>query len=293
MNRAFILIFLSLITFSKIEAQSADLQSDTLPKCPLCKNGIHLNENPYQLGFKAELPYLITAAGTLGLGQLIQATNGTKPFTEAQIDQLDRNNINTFDRPATYNWDPEAQNKSDFLRTAVIILPVVFLANHHTKEDFGPLVVMSLEVGAITYGLTTATKNLVNRTRPFAYNENVSLDEKTKINARLSFFSGHASFTAAFSIFFAKVLSDYHPNMKTGYKIALWSFSSVIPVTTGFLRVKAGKHFPTDVITGVAVGAAVGWLVPELHKKHSFSKNLSILPQFNYGATGGYISYRF
>ena len=30
-------------------------------------------------------------------------------------------------------------------------------------------------------------------------------------------------------------------------------------------RIRAGKHFPTDVLTGAAVGAAVGSLLPHLH----------------------------
>jgi membrane-associated phospholipid phosphatase len=29
---------------------------------------------------------------------------------------------------------------------------------------------------------------------------------------------------------------------------------------------RAGKHFPTDVLTGVLVGGAVGTLVPYLHR---------------------------
>ena len=31
------------------------------------------------------------------------------------------------------------------------------------------------------------------------------------------------------------------------------------------LRVAAGKHFPTDVVAGAALGSAVGWLVPTIH----------------------------
>ncbi|GMT49983.1 MAG: hypothetical protein IEMM0008_1522 [bacterium] len=69
--------------------------------------------------------------------------------------------------------------------------------------------------------------------------------------------------------------------MKTGYKIAIWSFSAAIPITTGYLRVKGGRHFPTDVITGVAFGSFIGWLIPELHKKKYLNKKLSISPLYN------------
>ncbi len=88
-------------------------------------------------------------------------------------------------------------------------------------------------------------------------------------------------------------MNDYHPNMKTGYKIAIWSFSAALPIATGYFRVKGGRHFPTDVITGYAIGAFAGWLIPELHKKKELNKKLSIVPQFNLGAKGLYVSYRF
>ncbi|MEM9023429.1 MAG: phosphatase PAP2 family protein, partial [Bacteroidota bacterium] len=73
-----------------------------------------------------------------------------------------------------------------------------------------------------------------------------------------------------------------------------------VPATTGLMRVLAGKHFPTDVITGYAVGGAIGFLVPHLHRKRAdkeatsdggFSWTPSLLP----GATGlgMNMSYRF
>jgi len=31
------------------------------------------------------------------------------------------------------------------------------------------------------------------------------------------------------------------------------------------LRVAAGKHFPTDVLGGAALGTGIGWLVAKVH----------------------------
>jgi membrane-associated phospholipid phosphatase len=223
----------------------------------------------------------------------MNATNDTQPYPENELDQLDRNDVNAFDRPATYNWNTNAQKASDILRTTVIILPIAFLANHNTRSDFGSLLIMGLEVTAITYGVTTGVKNAVNRTRPLVYNEVVPVEERTASNSRLSYFSGHTSFTAAFSFYIAKVIHDYHPNLRTGYKIGLWAFSAALPLATGYLRVESGRHFPTDVITGYAFGAAVGLIVPEFHKKKNLNEGLSVMPSFSYGSTGIYLSYRF
>ena len=41
------------------------------------------------------------------------------------------------------------------------------------------------------------------------------------------------------------------------------------------------KHFPSDVLTGMAVGAATGILVPHLHK-HRKNENLILVPVTGY-----------
>jgi membrane-associated phospholipid phosphatase len=141
-------------------------------------------------------------------------------------------------------------------------LPAFFLSTKHSRSQLGSLVVMGFEVGMINFGITSSVKNLSSRARPYVYNPNVPMEERTSSLSRKSFFSGHTSHTAAFSFFFAKVLNDFHPNMKTGLKITMWTVAIAVPVTTAYLRVESGKHFKTDVFTGFMVGAATGWLVP-------------------------------
>jgi len=285
----YLVILLVILVFTNTLAQTVEEEKD----CRVCKSGIHLNGSPYHTDFKGEVPYIIASGVSLTFGLVANLADKTVAYTEDELSQLDRNDVNAFDRPATYNWNPNAARASDFIRTSVIILPIIFLGNHNTRKDIGPLLIMTLEVTALTYGLTTGIKHVVNRTRPLVYNEEAPLEDRTADNSRLSFFSGHTSFTAAFSFFFAKVMSDYHPDMKTEYKIGLWTFAVAIPFATAYLRVSAGKHFPTDVMTGYAVGATIGWLVPHLHKKKKIPDGLSISPSFSYGSRGIYLSYRF
>jgi len=286
----FLVILFIILVFTNTWAQTGEGEKD----CRVCKSGVHQNGNPYNHDLKSEVPFIIAGATSLTFGLVLRLTDNTVPYTVDELGDLDRNDVNAFDRPATYNWNPNAAKASDFIRTSVIILPIIFLGNHHTRSDFGSLLIMGLEVTAITYGLTTGIKHAVNRTRPLVYNEEVKpVEERTASNTRLSFFSGHTSFTAAFSFFIAKVMHDYHPDMKTEYKIGLWTFAAAIPLATGYLRVKSGKHFPTDVMTGYAIGAFVGWLIPELHKKKKMPDGLSISPSFSYGSRGIYLSYRF
>jgi len=287
--RFFLVLLVSLISaipvFPQVESRNE--------YCPICKNGVHINDSPYKKGFKTELPFLITSVGLMSSGFLLQSINKTDPFSEFEVNNLDRNSVNPFDRPATYNWDPDAATTSDYLAVGVLALPVLLLSTHHTRSDLGNLIVMGLEVGMINYGFTLSIKNLANRTRPFVYNPDAPMDEKTNSDSRFSFFSGHTSNTAAVSFFFAKVMNDYHPNMKTGLKVTMWTVALAVPTTMAYHRVESGKHFKTDVITGFAVGAATGWLVPHLHKKEKKESAFSAFPTTIFGKPGMYLCYRF
>jgi membrane-associated phospholipid phosphatase len=257
-------------------------------QCFYCKDGsTHQHENPYQMSFKKEIPFIATGLGLFGTGFIIKSNNGKPNFTTNELDALDANNVNQFDRGAIYNNSNTAQTASDILLYSGVALPTLFfLTNHHTRKDVGSLFIMSLEVFTITNGLTFNTKYIFNRTRPMAYNPTFSYDERMASLTRLSFISGHTAQTAAFSFFIAKVINDYHPNMKKGFKIGTWAFALALPSVTGYLRVKSGKHYNTDVLTGFAVGAAVGWLVPQLHKSKKLDSKFSVAP-YNYNGTNG------
>ena len=259
--------------------------------CYLCDE--HKYMNPYQFGIKSEWPFYAVSAALVGTGLVLRNNNDLLPFTVSELEFLDRNDVNKFDRDATYNWDENAKKQSDILILSTFILPAVFLVNHHTREDIGGLLLMGLEVASINFGITATVKNLVNRTRPYVYNTELSNDIRTNNQGRLSFYSGHTSTTASFSFFFAKVMNDYHPNMKTGWKIGMWTFAATVPALTGYLRVKAGYHFRSDVLTGYAVGAAIGWLIPHLHKKRKANSGLSIYPTRVFNSSGLGLTYKF
>lgn len=233
--------------------------------CWICKDQIHVSEMPYRdFTFESEWPYIAANATVLVANLFIDRAEA---FSVNEINALDPSTVNGFDRFATRRFSNSAATASDWFRTGVLILPAIFLSNHHTKQDFVPLVIMSLEGALFNIGITELAKKLVQRTRPFLYNPEAPLDKKTTTNGRVSFFSGHTSHTAAFSFFIAKVMTDYHPDIKPGLKVAIWSVSATIPAVTAFLRVQAGKHFPSDVIAGYVVGGFLGFIIPHLHKK--------------------------
>ena len=263
-----------------IDAQIANKRNS----CNQCRNGEHHHIKPYDISFKKEIPYFATGLGLTLSGLYLMSTNAKDEFTVNDLNQLNRQDINSFDRPATYKNSASARLASDYMLYGSVILPIYFLSNHNTKKDFFPLLIMGAEVMLLTNTISFNTKFAVNRTRPTAYNENFSIEERLGKTNTTSFFSGHTAQTAAFSVYIAKVMTDYHPDMKTGYKVALWSFGLGLPAATGLFRVEGGRHFYTDVMVGYGVGALVGWLVPQLHKKKN--ANLSLVPYNHNGMNG-------
>ncbi|MGB0369657.1 MAG: phosphatase PAP2 family protein, partial [Flavobacteriales bacterium] len=146
------------------------------------------------------------------------------------------------------------------------------------------------ETALLTLGVTEFFKAGVRRPRPFTYNPDVAMHVKTERDARFSFLSGHTSITAALCFTTAKVFSDYSDN--STHKALVWTSAAVLPLITGVLRVEAGKHFPTDVISGYLVGGAIGYLVPWLHKRKPLTEGLTISPVGLRGGAGVYIGYR-
>lgn len=286
------LMKLSILTITLLLSSLAFGQSkpNSEEGCDTCGLEKHSHTTPYDFSFEKELPFIASGVGLVIGSEVIKHNDHTKPYTEEELQNLDRNDINSFDRPTTYKYNTNAAVASDIIRTGVVILPALFLANHNTQKDIKGLALLTVEVVAINYGLTNGVKHLVNRTRPYVYNEEVDINTRTNDQSRLSFFSGHTSHTAAVSFMFAKVINDYHPEMLLKNKIGLWGIASLIPATTAYLRVQSGNHFPTDVIAGYIVGAGVGWLVPHLHKTKS---SIAIAPYSMKDAKGLSLFYSF
>jgi membrane-associated phospholipid phosphatase len=206
---------------------------------------------------------LLGAGGvTFGLG--LYYLGKTTPLTEADIEKMDPLKVNKFDRPTTKNWSTKAHKISDIALHTTFYSQFALILDKNSRDEAGTVGVMMLEAALINNGITNILKGTVKRSRPFTYNPMAPMEKKLKKNGRYSFFSGHASNSASYAFLTAKVFSDNNPGSK--WNPFVWGAAVSVPALTSFLRVKAGKHFPTDVLVGYAVGATIGFLVPELHK---------------------------
>ncbi len=241
--------------------------------CALAFNGINAQYNRkdslsvYKVNKKIEIPLTIGlfVGSYLGFGHLTDIPG----LTEQEVLALNTKDIWGFDRFAA-EQDASKRNNyhkiSDVGLNTALALPLLLGLDKKIRKDWFDLLVMYAETHGVNNGLYIANASAFHRTRPFVYSNKVPMNERTASETQNSFFSGHTSTTATASFFVAKVYCDYHPELENK-KYLIYGAAAIPPALVGFYRVKAMKHFPSDVITGALVGASMGILIPHLHKR--------------------------
>jgi len=241
----------------------------------------------YHLSKKKETYILGAGLGLVVSGIILKTTHDKGKIDSGQLANLNRNDINGLDRGVVFNYSQSAADVSDILLAATSALPVAaFYLDKKTRKEYKTLAVMGGQIFLGNNALSFGTKYAFNRFRPLTYNTNLSFDKRSKQDNRYSFYSAHVSQTAAFSFFFAKVMTDFHPEMSTWSKIGVWSLGAGLPAAQAYLRVESGKHFYSDVIAGYAMGASIGLLIPYLHKTNPDGSGYSFLPIYQEDVKG-------
>jgi membrane-associated phospholipid phosphatase len=111
------------------------------------------------------------------------------------------------------------------------------------------------------YAVTGWMKVAVARERPVMYTSDAAAAADDPDSQR-SFPSGHTA--AAFAVATSYLVVSGRQQAPHRTRNALLLFAGAVAV--GALRVAAGRHFPTDVLGGAIVGAAIGWAVPTLRR---------------------------
>lgn len=238
------------------------------------------SQSPYKVNFKKEA--YIFGIGTVLTAVTLPLNDNIKPLTNTEISLLNRNDVNGFDRQATYNWSQNAGGASDYLLVASILSPALLSLSDRVQNNLTPVITMYFEVLIFSEMLPFLAKGITQRIRPFAYNENVTLEKKKSQNVKRSFFSGHTSTAFAMAVYLSSVYADYHPD--SDLRPLVWVSSLLVASTVGYLRYESGSHFPTDIITGAIIGSAIGYFIPLIHRQDHENVNFSI-GYSGYGAT--------
>jgi len=167
------------------------------------------------------------------------------------------------DRWFTYSYRPTVSRFSDVAAAATAALPLGFFLSGNTKGNrVVPMVVMT-EAMWMTWNLTESLKHAAKRNRPLVYISNTPDEKRFTKDARLSFPSGHTSmsFCIATSLHFALKQYDFTLNQRRWLAGSAW----LLATGTASMRVIAGKHYPSDVLAGAAIGFGTALLMHHIH----------------------------
>jgi len=232
------------------------------------------NTEVYRLKPAIDIP-LIAAAGGWSYFALSKIYKKDSSSVE-DITSLNKSDINGFDRWAADVYHPEAEAVSDKIFFGAMGFPLVLLFDKEIRKDALKIAVLYTEALSITGSLYTSS-TYFNRYRPSTYNDGLTIDQKRSGNQRNSFFAGHVALVATSTFLTAKVYADYHPH--SNFRWVLYGVAIGATGATGYLRHRAGKHFPSDIIVGSAIGVLSGILVPQFHKtKRQQDKRVHIFP---------------
>ncbi|KPM32114.1 Phosphoesterase PA-phosphatase related protein [Croceitalea dokdonensis DOKDO 023] len=217
----------------------------------------------YEWNWRKDGIWLGTGMGASIAGLLV-GTQKT-PYTETELNHLERKDVLVLDRWAAGYYSESASVASDYPFYASFGVPFFLLLDNKVSKESGTVIGLYLESLSTTSALFTLTAGLVDRPRPLVFSEDAPLDRRLRKTSKRSFYSGHVAASATALFFAAKIYNDFYPNSPLRHYFWVAAFS--VPATIGYLRVKAGKHYLSDIVLGYALGALTGYLVPELHKK--------------------------
>ncbi|MGB5893178.1 MAG: phosphatase PAP2 family protein [Ignavibacteriaceae bacterium] len=226
----------------------------------------------FQINIIAQSPYSLETGREIAIfgGGLILAAvdlkiiENTDTISIQELRTLSRNNVNSFDRGATYNWSPQAADWSDILLITSIASPLLLFSSSAVRDDAGTYLTMYLQNILTTYSVSHLPKAMISRYRPYSYNDEIDDEIRSRPGATLSFFSAHTSVSFASAVFLSTTFSKYNPDSNlTPY---IWGTTLLIATAVGYLRYTSGQHFPTDIITGAIVGSVIGFLIPLIHE---------------------------
>jgi membrane-associated phospholipid phosphatase len=225
--------------------------------------------SPYHFSIKQDV--LAVGGGLLGITGAELLRKSIRPVS---IQDLPGPDLGDFDDIQFIYGDKWADHLSNKTMFATAGLSAILLADRRCRSEAGKIGLLYLETMLVNQAVTNFSKAAFRRPRPYVFAPGWAANRKVLSGDRSSMISGHTSGAAAGAFFFARVFSDYHPDSKL--KPYIWGFAATLPLVTGYLRVRAAKHYPTDVFAGYLIGAATGYLVPLLHTSPLANRRFSV-----------------
>jgi membrane-associated phospholipid phosphatase len=191
-------------------------------------------------------------------------------FVAADGCECRASSVNGFDRPVAGVYDAGFSIAGEVLiasaYTAVVALDLfdVWRADQSVSSFFVDLAVIA-EAVLLNGALNQLVKVVVERPRPLIYARDLSDPRQRDPDSFQSFYSAHSSSAFALGLAYAQTFAYRHPD--SPYRYLVYAGAVAAGSVIGATRIAAGKHFPSDVLVGAAVGSAFGLLIPWLHRQ--------------------------
>jgi membrane-associated phospholipid phosphatase len=180
----------------------------------------------------------------------------------------------SFDREQIGKLNTRALGASDLASATSVAYPMVVAL---VSQPSGQRISGTLKRSVIyleSYLLATATatfiKNSADRPRPYTYVSDAQRQGEAEYDVKddeafQSMPSSHASSSFCGAAFAMTDQLISRPHSGWVERVGVAYAGGVLASMTSTLRVSAGKHFPSDVLAGGAIGMASGVLVPMVH----------------------------
>jgi len=156
-----------------------------------------------------------------------------------------------------------AGKTADTTLSIVIVTPIAMQIAGGVNDVTGENLLYYGEALTASLLFNLGAKYAFRRPRPYTASANPRIkryaaDQDT--DARLSFYSGHSTMAFTAAVAGSLVFRSDDEYARAG----VWGFHMALAGATANLRVRAGKHYYTDVIAGALIGTAIGILAPGL-----------------------------
>ena len=174
----------------------------------------------------------------------------------------DPTTVPTVDRSALHTFSDGAGTASDVVLAGVAGLTAFASLHGLPAAQWRGNFAMLANAAAWTAASTEWLKVVIRRKRPVLYTSGAVAAAADR-ESQQSFPSTHASLAFAAATSYLVLARRQHLHHRRRNAILLYAGA----VGVSALRVAAGKHFPTDVAAGAALGSGIGWLVATIHPR--------------------------
>jgi membrane-associated phospholipid phosphatase len=160
-------------------------------------------------------------------------------------------------------YSTAAAHLSDALLGLDMVIPAAAQVGLGVDERFLNASVVYAETLSANLVLNSFTKLVFRRPRPYSQRLRALGRASSDDDLNVSFYSGHSSMSFAAAVSGSYLFAEAAPSRASRY--VMWGTELTLASAVAGLRVRAGKHYFSDVIVGGLVGAGLGVAVPVLH----------------------------